>query len=481
LANLLWLRPWALALDLHWNPFFFELGTRVHLVAVVLGVLATGLALWVALRLTRVYEALRALASWGFLFLCAVAANTLRNQVPSLATHNLESSLGAAGLALASLAAIGGISWLAISRRAVLLRILSAGILVLTPLFAFLFIQAAYAALREGQISAPAESTPLPKQAPGPRVVVVLFDEMDRDSAALGTAAAKRSLPSLSRFREESIHFEATMDPVGGAAARTLISVPAMTLGRRVIASEPSGSSEVLLRFSDGSRGVWSQTHNLFRKTRVSGVNTFLAGWYLPYCRLFGAELADCSWRPAYPIRPQSISSSLGRYGALFWTSLPGLNRLSLLMGWRKEDREDLIWHRESYEAIHSRALRGVASANRLVFLHYPVPHLSQKFFGSLAENQLLADRALGELRAVMEAVGTWDTSAVLVLSDHGSRALAGVRHPILMVKPPYSTGGRVVTRPVSLVRVFDLILGLLEGDLQYAEQIIEVVSQEVM
>lgn len=472
LANVLWLEAWRFAFAGLWNPFFFPLRAHTHIVALVLAVLLTAMALRVGLALVRADDRLRAIGSWLFLLLFGVAVNTIRIQFPALATAGGAGVAG--GLAVATVLLMG-VAWSGASRRDIV-RWLKRATLLMGPLCLWTFSQAGYAAIAESRVPKAIPSEHLVQPSPGPKVVVVLFDELDRDTSSLGQPGAIGMLPSLSRLADEAIDFRAAVAPVG---ARTMLSVPSITTGRTAVASDVAGPGDVRLRFADGEETLWTKTPNMFRIARAEGVDAFLAGWFFPYCRLFGADLSNCSWRSAYPERPVSFAESLKTYAPLFWKSVPGLYRLSLGAGWRRPSADDLEWHQQSYREVHQRALQGVTDSRyRLVFLHYPVPHLSPDFRGNYLENQILADRALGELRRSMEEAGVWDSSAVIVLSDHGYRALPGERHPLLLIKPPYQ--GRVSTevhRRVKLVRVFQLVLGLLRGRVQTAKDVVAVVE----
>jgi len=74
-------------------------------------------------------------------------------------------------------------------------------------------------------------------------------------------------------------------------------------------------------------------------------------------------------------------------------------------------------------------------SSTGFALLHFPVPHhpdiydpdrgeLSIEDERSYFDNLALTDRTLGDLRAAMEAEHLWDTSIVVVTSDHWWRAI---------------------------------------------------------
>jgi len=73
-----------------------------------------------------------------------------------------------------------------------------------------------------------------------------------------------------------------------------------------------------------------------------------------------------------------------------------------------------------------------------LILLHWPIPHppgiydRSEKDFAwkggrSYLDNLELVDLSLGDLRRMMETAGHWDTTAVLITSDHSYR----IRTPV--------------------------------------------------
>jgi Type I phosphodiesterase / nucleotide pyrophosphatase len=100
-------------------------------------------------------------------------------------------------------------------------------------------------------------------------------------------------------------------------------------------------------------------------------------------------------------------------------------------------------------------------------------------------DNVSLVDRTIGELRASMEAAGTWNNSTVIISSDHpyrtwlwgsinqrkhGAKATstAGLfAHVPLIVKLPGQHNAVRYERQFNTLVLHDLILALLHGDLQ--------------
>lgn len=478
LANLLWIRPWAEVLNRS-NLFYFERGAGVgYFLSPLAGVLISAIALRVALRWTRTSPGTRVVGTWGFLILSGLALNAIRTEIPALSGTRLHLALGGVGFGVVSSVGAFALAWVLAAKRSAVVRGLRKAVLVLTPFLVVTTARGWQAYAAEQGVQRTRSPVPLSNPRPGPRVVVVLFDGMDVETA-LGLADREKTLPAFSRLLSEAVHFEKVIAPPG---RKTLNSLPSITLGRLVVASEPSGRSDLKLSYADGSVGLWSAPPNVFRIARAEGVNSFVAGWSIPYCRIFGKDVANCSWRPYLP-RPDSIADGLRRHVSSFWTSVPGAFRLASLAGWRPTttpDRAQFVeWHMNSYLAVHARGLAGVRDPGyRLVFLHYPVPHepmIFDRSTGALSptdgdeylDNQVLADRALGELRAAMVEAGTWENSTVLVMSDHAPKNQAGVRHPVFIVKVPGAHAPYPVTDQVNLFRASDLILGVLRGQVQ--------------
>jgi len=96
------------------------------------------------------------------------------------------------------------------------------------------------------------------------------------------------------------------------------------------------------------------------------------------------------------------------------------------------------------------------------------LPEQPDGYFGNL----VLADRALGELRASMETAGTWDNTAIIVSSDHHWHKSylydnqvnpRGV--PFLLKLPDQSTGITYQNK-FNTVLTRDLISELMSGEI---------------
>ena len=225
--------------------------------------------------------------------------------------------------------------------------------------------------------------------------------------------------------------------------------MPALLTGRLVAAVKPDGPGELQLTYHGQNTSVgWSQEQDIFAATRRLGLNAAVVGWYHPYCRVIGDRLTKCFWQPAsQAIHPERFSLATT---TLFQES--ELLQLLPFTGSVRERIQRIQQLQPDYRAVHLadyQALVGPAAQLaadpdvNLAFVHLPVPHPPYVFDrnsgkwntnGELSylDNLALADQTLGKLRTAMERNGTWDTTTIVVSSDHWWRTeYWDVRKPI--------------------------------------------------
>jgi hypothetical protein len=208
------------------------------------------------------------------------------------------------------------------------------------------------------------------------------------------------------------------------------------------------------------------------------GRNTAVAGWYLPYCRVFNADLNTCFWGSQGDLIdstgrtfPENVVNQ-GR--SLFETSLFSPFGQSLLVKNRIRMQDQL--RREALRAAIDPSLG-------LVFLHYPVPHAPYTYdrfrraftkrnasFHGYLDSLALASLILGEIREGMTAAGVWDTTTVLVSADHwfrSSRQLDGKedRRVPFLLKLSGQTAGVECHEPLYTLASKALLESVLRGE----------------
>ena len=320
-------------------------------------------------------------------------------------------------------------------------------------------------------------------------------------------------LPNLDALKGESL----AANNVHRSQRATPLAIPSLLLEKIVSRETIAGPTGLRLTFTDGT----SQSHpfkdSVFSIVRGRGVNAAVSGWYLPYCRLFNDSLTDCVWSPGES-QLESISTSLDPpviKGFLETMAMFPLNVLGRLPG---IDQLGLTWAPIGFATSRTRAAHQILELRKIhqaalrfstdpglgfVYVHYPIPHL-YAIYNSLAsrvepggdywDNLQLVDKTLGELRSAMEQAHLWDSTTVLVSSDHSLRhdddPLRGARDPGAAVEfVPPGTEGQLVPfilklpsqktgvryeAPFNAVLTRDLLLSVLSGEVSRPGQAVQ-------
>jgi hypothetical protein len=497
-ANLCYLRVWsellsytpAQSYEMRLPPRPFEY-LAVSLNVVFWGIVIAALA--AKLRLRR--GGARRAGQWLFLLSLLIPLNALRSVLASrlpagqqYLKGGLYAALGPLGLAVFAAALAGG-GLLAICRRGELIaRAARVVLLIMAPLVPLTMLHGAWKAwrydpLRFADKPAAARLKARGDRAPaGPprRVVWVIFDEWDQ-RVTFEDRPADLALPEIDRFRRQSLAAWNAYPP----GSSTLESMPALITGRVVEKAEPRGPAELRLTFVDGGEPVdWRRVPNVFDAARCIGLDTALTGVYHPYCRVLAHSLTSCSWSDM----PRPINSN----GETLAKAMAGQTR-SLFETWRLSLLgQSLSTARKAREfpvaLERAEAVAGDASLG-LVLIHLLTPHFPHAYdratetftlgnaplrgyYDSLA----LTDRALGRLRRAMESAGVWDSTSVLLSSDHAMRHAAlldgksDVRVPFLL-KLAGESEARAYEPRFPTVLTGELLLDVLRGKISNARE----------
>ena len=451
LANLCFIPAWRDVLDPGFDFFCYH--TRscpigAQLTAITLNTLLLALAFFIAsLVVWRIQRPLllRKLAYLIFLLVILIPLNSVRVQFDALQGPALVARLGKAGFIILLLAllvvAVFAVRRLGLDR---LVKAAASIILIMSPFVLVAYGQAAWVLIKTGAgtaetVNKEALGAPAPaRRGPGTRVLWLILDEMDYRVAFLKRPATLK-LPEFDLLRGQSL-FAANAYP---PAWETLQSIPALVTGRMVDAAKEAGPSELAVQFHGSAEKVsWSTQPNIFARARQAGNTTAIVGWYHPYCRIFGKDLTACSWDPLSDVE-ESVTDKLSiKHNMLYqikksflflihrFLSAETVERLA-----PNPDETRLKYEAKSYLSIMNDTRRAALNPDlNLVFAHLPIPHppglynrergeLTSEGGRSYLDNLALADRALGELRAAMESAGLWDSTTVLISSDHWWRA----------------------------------------------------------
>ena len=440
LANLCFLEVWKNLLDPSVRFFTKSPPSPNNLVAILLNVCLLAALTWAALSLARPSSNVvsRRIGQSVFLLVslvafCGVLIQLLVQLLP------LPPLYGILGL-LALLVGVFVVAVLALKLWDRHPLSAGAGIaLVLFPFVLVTFVQVGWSLTKADSTvvfcdKALAPPSPTGKR-PATRVVWLLFDEMDQ-RMTFSARPPTVQLPEMDRLRSQAIYASNAYPPAG----RTYLSMLALLSGQLVSRSKPLDADELLITFAGTREAVrWRTQPNVFSKAREAGFSSAVVGWYFPYCRMITDSLTSCSWQVGVgPLddRGMTVSDCMVAQIQNVMEVTPfaaqlGLTRRLFTEGRARLTREK---HLDAYLAILHDAKEAATDPDLdLVLVHWPIPHppgiydRSKDDFalgggGNYLDNLELMDRALGEVRRSMEDTGTWETTTVLVTSDHSWR-----------------------------------------------------------
>jgi Sulfatase len=501
LANLCYLRVWSELLTYRAEDAFLMKGppSPFEYAAAALNTLLLSAGFWLVLRWMRTKPAGRwsQAAEWAFLLVLLLPLNALRhvasNQSEELFRY-LRSPLiglltGKTALVFAVAVMTVTVPVVALTRRRIV-RAASFALLLLFPFVPLVFVQGAWTALRYDPSAFAGK--PLATRLAGrvgstPRVLWILFDEWDQ-RLTFEDRDPRVRLPEVDHFRLSSIYVPKAWPP----SSRTLCSIPALTTGRPVAEAKVLNAGDLLLKFADGTpSGQWGREPDVFSDARAIGVNTAVVGWYLPYCRALGDELTACWW---WEMSLQHNSMGEGLSEILPNQAL-SLFETSQFAPWGQS--RATLTHAQTVREVLSRAVEEASDRRHdLVFMHIPIPHgphvydrrtrqftLSNSPVAGYWDSLELLDKALFELRRAMERSGVWDSTTILLSSDHCNRSSRGLdgkedhRVPFLL-KIAGQNSGLVVPEQIQTVLSRDLVRAILRRDIVTAAEAVAWIGE---
>ena len=501
LANLCFVNVWAQLLDPAGIGFFQKSPPAQFYTEITLAnILLLGVIIFIAIALARTLKGVpRMLAEFAYLGILLVPLNVIRTRVLFLGfgLHSWK--------ILAVVLAAIPVGWTLMRYRKTVIRLTRHGLLILLPFLPLAYVESMTRRARMVGAEEFTRAMAYPRLHPGVnkpiRVVWVIFDELDA-CMAFTRRSPDVQLPELDRLQSQSTYATKAVSP----ASNTIESLPSLFTGKIVEKSQVDSLDDLKLLYRGASDyHLFSKETTAFSRAHALGLNTGIAGWYLPYCRLF--PFTSCYWEPIssvflrndyaqYLSFPQSMWFQLseqlaavpGAYavhasvGREAWTRLPKARRVS---------REHSILE---YRRIHQEAMRELGDRGLdIVFLHWPTPHPlffydrktanfttrdGPNYFDALT----LVDRTVGDIRRTLEQAGDWDDTALLVSADHplrsyflrpagywtaeeersmGSRTCGYV--PFLL-KMPGQQSAIAYDRPMNTVLSGDLLLDILTG-----------------
>lgn len=465
-ANLVYLRAWADLLPLSADHAYYRKTLPdINLYFAVAGdVLALSLLTWLAIHFAP------KLPGWLQRGLVAAGLGMVTLALGSLAPNDWKPGLFHVLLAAFWVVAAGLCFWF--FPRA--LRVANWAAMAATPCLAVTFL----GSLVYLQIQSPLPANPpLARRlagSPATRVIWLVFDEWDQ-RLTFNERAAETRLPVLDSLAARSFtatHAVAVQSGIPVPEMATTDAIPSMLYGVPLARSGIADASSRFIVFDGGKSTVFGAGNSLFARVHSQGWNVAAAGWYLPYCRVFGSQLSDCYWDVMYEQRsspsPTFPQAAIDETRMLFETQMLSVFGPSLVN----------LRHQAEYEALLAAAERYAADPSiGLAFVHFNVPHVPYFYdpkvgrLGHYGYSEALYNRALewvdssvGEILSTLHRSGLDSKTAIILTSDHPLRNATPDPYVPFIVHLPNETAGMTFTQEFSTLRTVDLALGITSG-----------------
>lgn len=500
LANLVFLRSWSDLLRLSAGHEAATPAARALLWATLacIVLLAAGLLLGRRLAGERHTTAARI----ALLLMMVTPIDFLAGQLWQMAKETVPRTPFLAAwtalLLLPILAAVG----LGLYRRAGPYRAFRAVALILSPLPAILAGNLLWASYAVAPPPAPTLAGPVSN--PGQhRVVWLVFDEFDYHLAFPARPASIR-MPELDRLRGEGFFAHRASAP----AWDTPESMTSYLLGRPVEKLDLT-PGRIRASLTTGETVALATEPTVLSQARALGFDTFLAGWYLPYCQIFGGHATGCAQMSPGVVRTASFGATflqqwrqIAEEHWLVTRLTPGGRLRAPWFGWGERVDQYL-----AYQKLRDQGMAmATGPTGRLVLIHFPIPHplgIYSRKTGDLSldtstnsiDNLELVDRTVGHFRRALEEAGHWDSTTLIITSDHPMRpdiwsanetwteeeqSLTGNqrRDEIPLLIKPAAAGAPVESHePVSTIALPALTAEVLAGRITTAAQTAEFLA----
>jgi hypothetical protein len=323
---------------------------------------------------------------------------------------------------------------------------------------------------------------PLASRFPGVppvRVLWIVFDDWDQRLTFRNTGIAV-PVPALFELAGHSLVASralAAQERVPVVDMATTAAIPSLLYGKSVAGETIDSPSTQRLVFGNGEEAVLGKGANIFARFRSQGWNAAAAGWYLPYCRVFAAQLTGCYWDVRYD---QATSA-----GASAPEVAVNATRMLFETEGYSPFGQSLVIERHfaEYRALVEAGKREAADASLgLAFVHFNVPH--PPFFdrspGQSAQEPgdpylrelEWVDSAVRELLDALRRSGLDSKTAVILTSDHPARLVHPTDpHVPLIVHFPGEERPMALDEEVTALRAGELALGIARGEIRGPEE----------
>lgn len=270
-------------------------------------------------------------------------------------------------------------------------------------------------------------------------ILALLFDELSFSYLYDDAGDVRPEFREMGRFASTATNYLSIAAP----GRETLTSLPSFLAARHLEGIRVDDNA--ILELVDGRPVFFNATgpDSLFATARRLGFITEMAGFYLPYCELLGGVADACQSLSFY-----NVSSTDERFS-------PVAPVMTTLVLWPRQFPFGLVknlpfaWlQRELVERTVAFARTPIGVALPVFrFVHFSVPHLPFVFdaegydppwdplqtapdSGYVQQLQYV-DRLVGDLVGHLRSTGAYESTTVVILSDHGFRFGGKERDPL--------------------------------------------------
>lgn len=328
--------------------------------------------------------------------------------------------------------------------------------------------------------------------SPPVRVLWILFDDWD-ERMTFADRAPGLQLPVIDELAYRSFNGTRALAVQAGRVPvdqmSTYGAVPSLLYGRVLGRAEVPDAKTMNIDFLPPTADAVTlgNGQELFSRVRARGWNAAAAGWYLPYCRVFGSQLSDCYWDiryiPAYAASHNFVHAALDETRMLFETAAFSPFGPSLVD----------VRHQSEYREILASGRRFASDASiGVALIHFNIPHTPYfydpkigpspryGYWGSLYSDALQwVDRSVGEILSSVRQAGLDGKTAVILSSDHPFR-FSGSQDPHVpfIVHLPGTADGVVWDEEFSAIRTADLIMAIASGEVKLPSEVAQFVKR---
>lgn len=311
------------------------------------------------------------------------------------------------------------------------------------------------------------------------RLIWITYDELDQNYI-FDRPEQKSLLPRLFELYENSFHATHANAPTD----QTVLSILSYLLGEKLSAIHIGSLRNIEIQSQNGNKKLsLGNIETIFNKVYENGFSVGIAGWHLPYCYFSSQIKAACHQFGSSKYNYITSSGFLGTIRAQLRSFLPDWYSYEHLHIYKYflEDAKELILNKDL----------------NFVYLHFPIPHppqiydpflMKEKSFNSnpagYDANLALVEKSYSEIERLLKENQMWENSIVIITADHWKRVpreyFSFHSEVPFIIKLENKYRSAFAYNPVmSSILVRDLILPLLKGEINSAEDLASFITKE--